>query len=57
MLQGIKTRAEGGYEPSWTEPVEIALWINKGATPLCVVMIDSKLYAMFDYANSRRYCN
>jgi hypothetical protein len=26
MLQGIKTRAEGGYEPSWIEPVEIVLW-------------------------------
>jgi hypothetical protein len=27
MLLGIKTRAEGGFEPSWTEPVEIALWM------------------------------
>ncbi|MEZ4622474.1 MAG: hypothetical protein R2867_44200 [Caldilineaceae bacterium] len=26
MLQGIKLRAEGGAEPNWTEPVEIALW-------------------------------
>ncbi|MCB0091771.1 MAG: hypothetical protein KDE54_27965 [Caldilineaceae bacterium] len=26
MLQGIQARAEGGFEPSWTEPVEIALW-------------------------------
>jgi hypothetical protein len=26
MLQGIKTRAEGGSEPSWIEPVEIVLW-------------------------------
>lgn len=28
MLQGIKTRAEGGHEPGWTEPAEIALWIT-----------------------------
>ncbi len=27
MLQGIKTRAEGGSEPAWTEPAEIALWL------------------------------
>jgi len=27
MLQGIKTRAEGGSEPGWTEPAEIALWL------------------------------
>lgn len=27
MLQGIKTRAEGGSEPSWIEPVEIMLWL------------------------------
>jgi hypothetical protein len=27
MLQGIKTRAEGGSEPTWTEPAEIALWL------------------------------
>lgn len=26
MLQGIKVRAEGGGEPRWTEPAEIALW-------------------------------
>lgn len=26
MLQGIKTRAEGGTEPAWTEPAEIGLW-------------------------------
>lgn len=28
MLQGIKTRAEGGYEPSWSEPAEIILWVT-----------------------------
>lgn len=27
MLQGIKLRAEGGFEPTWIEPVEIALWV------------------------------
>ncbi|MCB0128439.1 MAG: hypothetical protein KDE58_39505, partial [Caldilineaceae bacterium] len=27
MLQGIKLRAEGGFEPGWTEPVEIGLWL------------------------------
>ena len=28
MLQGIKLRAEGGFEPTWIEPVEIALWFT-----------------------------
>jgi len=27
MLQGIKTRAEGGKELSWIEPLEIAVWL------------------------------
>lgn len=27
MLQGIKTRAEGGREPGWIEPLEIGLWL------------------------------
>ncbi len=27
MMQGIKLRAEGRTEPTWIEPVEIALWL------------------------------
>ncbi len=27
MMQGIKTRAEGGKELSWIEPLEIAIWL------------------------------
>jgi hypothetical protein len=34
MLQGIKLRAEGGYEPSWIEPVEIGLWVTALLTGL-----------------------
>jgi hypothetical protein len=27
MMQGIRTRAEGGFEPPYIEPVEITLWL------------------------------
>jgi hypothetical protein len=27
MMQGIRTRAEGGFEPSYIEPVEITIWL------------------------------
>lgn len=27
MMQGIQLRAEGGYEPAWTETLELALWL------------------------------
>lgn len=28
MLHGLKTRAEGGFEPAWIELLEIALWFT-----------------------------
>ena len=39
MLQGIKLRAEGGSEPAWTEPTEIALWLTALAAGLAAALL------------------
>ncbi len=39
MLQGIKVRAEGGYEPGWTEPAEIMLWVTALLTGLAGALL------------------
>jgi hypothetical protein len=39
MLQGIKLRAEGGYEPSWIEPIEITLWVTALLVGLVAALI------------------
>ncbi|MEZ4863484.1 MAG: hypothetical protein R3C14_19350 [Caldilineaceae bacterium] len=42
MLQGIKTRAEGGFEPTWTEPAEMVLW----TTALLIGLVGAVLFLL-----------